>query len=251
MGLSEITAVGNRDAWILAATQGLAGHVDVRVWRTSVHHPQWRLVSQGAASGTSGIVFATGTNGVWAGGSNVVYGPHSAALSVTTTGGAVWQSPQQPLPLLPGNWATTVMAPVVVPHTQEVWVPVLMQRPFPSKAAPLKTWWRLEESPNGGQTWQMLPTTPDPVLATPPNVIFQGWLTAYIGWIVVESHLYRTSDGGQHWSSSLLPAGTVVNVNPVSPTQGLVLLQQGHQTAIYRTQDGGRHWNRVVPTPNP
>ncbi len=250
MGLSDIAAVGNRDAWVMAATQGLAGHVEFRVWRTDVQHPEWQAVSQGAAPNTAGLAFATGAVGVLAEGSNIVYGPHSAALSVTTNGGSVWRSPQQRLPLLPGNWATTVLDPIVVPHTQESIVAVLMQPPFPSKTAPLKTWWRLAESINGGQTWQMLPTTPDPVLADPPNLIMQSWITPRIGWVVVGARLFQTTDAGHHWVNNPLPPGTVINMNQISVTQGFVLMRQGRQTIIYRTQDSGRQWSRVATTPD-
>ena len=251
-GLTQVDAVGNRDAWIVAASGALAGHVDIRVWRTSVRHPAWHIVSQGGISGTSGLAFVTGSIGVLAGGSNVYAGPNSASLAVTANGGRSWSptggrlSPTtSALPLLPGDWATTVLAPAVVPHTREVLVPVLMNRPILPKVDPVMTWWRLEQSTNGGQTWHVLPTTPAPVLAEPPRIIFQAWTTPQDGWVVLGSRLYRTVDGGQHWSASVAPSGTVVNLNRVSVTVGFVLIQQGARTSMYRTQDGGRHWRRI------
>ncbi len=249
MGFSYIAAVGQHDAWVAAATQGLAGHVDIRVWRTRRGNRAWQRVFQDSASGTSGLVFATGAFGVLTEDNSVLYGPHNAPLAVTASGGQLWQqtgtltSPvRSSLPLLPGNWDTTVMAPAVVSHTLEVVVPVLMQRAFPPKSAPLKTWWRLEASTNGGETWSMLPTTPHDVLQRPPNLVFQGWATPQDGWVVLGSQLYRTVDGGCQWKASRLPEGAVVNLSRVSAMIGFVLVQRGAHTAIYRTRDGGLHW---------
>ncbi len=57
---SLLAAIGNRDAWIVAATMGLLGHVDIQIWRTSRAHPIWQVVSRGTAPNTSGLAFATG-----------------------------------------------------------------------------------------------------------------------------------------------------------------------------------------------
>lgn len=246
LGLTHMAAVGNRDAWIVAASQGLAGHVDIRVWRTSVQRPGWHAIFDGALSATAGLAFATDSIGVLAGGRNIADGPHSASLIVTADGGDRWSSPRSPLPLLAGNWSTIVMDPAIVAHTREMVVPVVMQRAFPSKSSPTKAWWRLERSTNGGQTWQMLPHTPDAILPQQPGVIFQGWITPQNGWVVLGSHLYRTSDGGYAWATSTLPAGTVVNFNRVSATVGFALIQQNDHTAIYRTEDAGVRWTRVL-----
>ena len=256
VGLGEIAAVGNRDAWIVTTSGALAGHVDIRVWRTSVHHPAWHAVFQGPAAGTSGLVFVNGSTGVLAEGCNLYEGPDSAALGVTVDGGHRWawagnyRSPRtSALPLLPGNWVTMVLAPAGIPLTEDVIVPVLMQRPVPAKTTPFKTWWRLEVSTNGGRTWHMLPSTPDPVMTHPPNVIFQvilqAWITQQVGWVVLGSRLDRTTDGGRHWAASRLPAGTVVNLSRVSARVGFALIQHGNGTTIYRTGDGGGHWVRV------
>ncbi len=99
---------------------------------------------RGEAPDRSWLAFATESIGVFTKGSNVVYEPHSAALAVTANGGHEQTGKPAPqsstLPLLPGDWSTTVLIPAIVPHTQDVIVPVLMQRPFPPKSAPLKTW---------------------------------------------------------------------------------------------------------------
>ena len=246
LGLTHMAAVGNRDAWIAAASQGLAGHVDIRVWRTSVQRPGWHAVFDGALSATAGLAFSNGSIGVLAGGRNLADGPHSASLIVTADGGDRWSSPRSPLPLLAGNWSTIVMDPAIVAHTREMVVPVVMQPAFPSKSSPTKAWWRLERSTNGGQTWQMLPHTPDAIFPQQPGVIFQGWITPQNGWVVLGSHLYRTSDGGHAWATSPLPAGTVVNFNRVSAAAGFLLMQQNGRTAIYHTEDAGVRWARVL-----
>jgi photosystem II stability/assembly factor-like uncharacterized protein len=146
---------------------------------------------------------------------------------------------------LPGDWATTVQNPAIVPHTREIVVPVVLQRAFPSTTAPTKAWWRLEQSTNGGQTWHMLPTTPDAILPQQPGIIFQAWITPQNGWVVLGTHLYRTADGGHAWAASTLPGGTVVNLDRVSATVGFALMQQQGHTTIYRTEDGGLRWTRV------
>ncbi len=246
LGLTRVAAVGNRDAWIVAASQGLAGHVEIRVWRTSVQRPGWHAVFDGAMSATAGLAFATGSVGVLAGGSNIASGPHSASLIVTANGGDTWSSPRSPLPLLASNWSTIVMDPAIVPHTREMVVPVVMQRAFPSKTSPTKAWWRLEQSTNGGQTWHMLPHTPDAILPQQPGIIFQAWITSQNGWVVLGSDLYRTADGGHAWAASTLPAGTVVNFNRVSAAAGFLLVRQNGHAAIYRTKDAGVRWTRVL-----
>ncbi len=113
---------------------------------------------------TQQTVFATGAIGILAEGSNIIDGPRSAALAVTPNGGQSWAftgdrfvgetqlPPTSALPLLPGSWATTVLDPIVIPRTQNFIVAVLMQKPLPSKTAPLKTWWRLDSPSHTLQT---------------------------------------------------------------------------------------------------
>lgn len=188
LGYTHIAAVGNRDAWIVAATQGLAGHVDVRVWNTNAGAGHWHLIAKAANPNTTGLAFATGSFGVLTEGGG--FEPNEAPLAMTTNGRDSWwylgapRSPRPALPLLLGDWwPATVLAPSVVPHTQDVVVPVLMQRLHPSRAAPMRTWWRLEETTSDGQTWQALPTTPHPILPDPPSLIFQAWNNPQaVGW---------------------------------------------------------------------
>lgn len=249
LGQIQVSAVGNRDAWVVATSGALAGHVAIRVWRTNRHHPAWHPVFQGNVSGTTGLAFVTGGIGVLTGGTNMAYGPHSASLRVTANGGHTWSRPRSPLPLPSGHrWVTTVLAPAIVPGTRDVRVPVLMQPPVPPKTAPLKTWWQLEASTNGGQTWTALPATPDPLLKQPPAVILQAWTTPQVGWVILGSRMYRTHDGGTRWSLSTLPAGTIVSFSRVAPNEGFVLVQRGTSTELYRTQDGGLRWFRVHET---
>ena len=240
VGILQVAAVGNHDAWMVATSGALAGHVAFQVWRTQNHVP-WRQVYQGEVSGTSGLTFITGTQGILTGGNNVYEGHDSASLLVTRDRGTIWTPPQTSLPVLPGNWATTVLAPTTIPHTDTVLVPVLLQKPFPSKTAPLKTWWQLDQSVNGGKTWHALPT-PDPVLKQPPQTILQSWITPLNGWVVLGPHLFRTADGGIRWKVSDLPAGDVINLSRVSTTTGFMLVHQGSQTVIYCTHNGGITW---------
>lgn len=242
MGGTNIAAVGNRDAWIIINSGALAGQVEFRVWRTSLRQSLWHRVFQGYVSGTSGLTFLTGIQGILAGGSNMYEGPDSASLMVTDDGGLTWMPPRSPLPLLPGNWATSVLTPVTVLHSrQTLVVPVLLQKPFPSKTDPLKTWWLLEQSTNDGSTWHQLPT-PEAVLTQPPQDTFQAWASMQNGWVVLGSRLFRTDTAGQQWSRSALPPGTVINLSRVSTTTGFVLVRQGMRTWIYRTRNGGKSW---------
>ncbi len=169
MGFSEIAAVGNHDAWVMAATQDLLGYVAFRIWCTSVHETHWHPIFQGTAPNTEGLAFANGSVGVLAEGSNLVTGPQTGAAAVTTTGGHTWSftgdgapqsravSQRSALPLLPGNWQVTTMDPAAVPHTTDLRIAVVMASPLPSNPTPGTMQWRLEQSSNGGQTWHMLP----------------------------------------------------------------------------------------------
>lgn len=252
LGLTQIAAWGKNTAWMVAATQGLAGQVAIRLWQTTTVSPQWHAIFQGSVVGISGLAFVTPSLGVLTEGNNVYQGPNSAAVAVTTNGGKTWTMTGNPVvnasnasgvvPILPGDWVTTVLAPVVIPQTEDVIVPVIMQSPVPSSPGMFAIRWQLDESPNGGQTWHALADTPHAVLSQVPNVIAQAWATSDAGWIALGSELYRTQNGGQTWEATALPGGQVVTLDRVSEQQGFVLMKQGTRTSIYRTQDGGQQW---------
>lgn len=101
-------------------------------------------------------------------------------------------------------------------------------------------------SSNSGSTWSAaaLPAVTRPVTSNnfqgfpslgPDDVDFVSLTT---GWLADASTVWRTVDGGRHWTLQLSHDGAVLSVDMVSPSTGWVLTSAG----IWRTTDGGKHW---------
>lgn len=105
---------------------------------------------------------------------------------------------------------------------------------------------------NGGQQWSDV---------TPPNALLQPsssteFRTATQAWIATPRtnatiEVFFTSDGGQHWHSSMIPAAMPRQISFVDALHGW-LLAGWHQpggaaepVSVFRTIDGGQSWKSV------
>jgi len=105
---------------------------------------------------------------------------------------------------------------------------------------------------DGGVTW---------VNITPPGVTSLGYSSSVYffdpsnGWVVitaldyVNGTLYRTTDGGIHWTSGSIPFGGG-QFSFIDPKTGFVLVGRGAAAGssaedVYATADGGATWNAV------
>lgn len=134
----------------------------------------------------------------------------------------------------------------------------------------------LYRSNDGGSTWTALlgapawPASPE-LAATPPGGIpspIAVAVTPFIdqmerldgnnGWVLSQSRLLVTSDGGQTWLPRTEPAGGVQSMQFVDADHGWAIGQLGgsvlsneqvSSTDVWRTTDGGRTWARTGITP--
>ncbi|MDQ1396989.1 MAG: hypothetical protein QOG64_2248 [Acidimicrobiaceae bacterium] len=97
----------------------------------------------------------------------------------------------------------------------------------------------LRKTTDGGRTW-----TPLPGVAKPMNISF---LDADHGWVISQSQLYRTENGGRSWDALGLPPKGLLVVQFVDPTYGWAVT--GKQQLV-RSLDGGTTWT-AQPVPEP
>jgi photosystem II stability/assembly factor-like uncharacterized protein len=114
------------------------------------------------------------------------------------------------------------------------------------------------KSTDGGVTWSLmntgLPSPPEihtlAINPQDPNVLFAG--TAYRNPVVPQPQqgIYRTTDGGQHWTQlhGGLPSPIYVNQIAVHPLQPNIVYAASEMTnsGIYKSTDGGDTWTRVL-----
>ena len=100
---------------------------------------------------------------------------------------------------------------------------------------------------------------------TPPRVLWQLEAVVFssprVGWVVAndcsagKAAVYRTSDGGQSWSSASVPstncaAGSRLVVSFSDTEHGWILdiFESGNRDPLARTSDGGKTWHKVSPS---
>lgn len=115
----------------------------------------------------------------------------------------------------------------------------------------------LDTTVDGGHTWQSedLPLFAGGDPAANAKAVYMQWLDDHTGWLVIQQatgvnfslgSLFRTTDGGRHWTKVALPIGAPVSF--VTSSVGWVAGgAAGHQ--LYRTQDGGRTWQAQAVLP--
>jgi photosystem II stability/assembly factor-like uncharacterized protein len=180
-------------------------------------------------------------------------------LSITHDGGVTWQ--HQSIPLPEGASLGSVTLPPIFFNATDGILPLILSGP-PSQAL------HIYVTHNGGASWSA--TTPVPLSATAGTwtavanggIVGGGvstadsidFVDAMHGWLAsntfaVKSHqyltstVYRTSDGGQHWThSSVRLKADITMIDFVSRAQGWAI---DSAQALYQTTDGGQTWTKV------
>ena len=99
---------------------------------------------------------------------------------------------------------------------------------------------------NGGQTWTAQ------IHSGPTDVGGSLDMTSpQVGWVTLGSTLYRTTDGGTHWTPITLPAGDRPgSLRFLSADRGWLSVQSRSSYAVLATQNGKR-FSAILTGPNP
>jgi hypothetical protein len=106
-----LSAVGNRQAWLFGAAEGLAGSSTAILWRTVAEHPTWTPVWKGTMGELGGLHFFNAEDGVYMGSS--IVGNHTN-LFYTQNAGVTWSRSDLRLP--PGHFFPRSGPPRSGPH---------------------------------------------------------------------------------------------------------------------------------------
>jgi photosystem II stability/assembly factor-like uncharacterized protein len=98
-----------------------------------------------------------------------------------------------------------------------------------------------------GCTWKSIWELPDKLEDEVSSIFF---LSGKDGWLGGMGTIYRTRDGGQHWSRSQWRSGVkVISLFFSDPVRGWLLAADfGRSGGIYRTDDSGASWRRIPPS---
>lgn len=249
-GAGQIVFSNTQDGWLLVGKGAAAGSEAVDVLHTVDGGATWKLISaarytiQGNQPGTipfggdkTGISFVNPNTGWITGFSPAPF----TWLYVTHDSGVTWQ--HQDIALPASAFGTTVFPPVFFNATDGI-LPTDIAEPQSQST-------NIYVTHDGGATWH--PTGAIPVSLTSTNITF---VDATHGWIVdnledisntyINSTLYSTSDGGQHWMQRTIKLGSdITMLDFASSTQGWAL---NSTNALYATMNGGQTWTKVAPT---
>ncbi len=249
VGNCQITFLNAQVGWLLVGKGAATGSEEVDVLHTSDGGATWKIVSVTSSTNNrptalpfggdkSGISFVSATTG-WATGfsgvSNFVW------FYVTHDSGATWQHQTLPLAGNAGNGQVATMPPVFFTATDGI-LPVIFSG--------LTNQTIIYVTQNGGRSWSA-------TAAVPIGTQTIDFVDAAHGWVAgntddvrsnqyTNSTVYRTSDGGQHWTQYTVKlSADMETLDFVSPAQGWAI--DSTQT-LYQTANGGQSWTKVTPT---
>lgn len=241
---SKLDFIDPQHGWLFIFYAPAAGSEGGAIYRTSDGGAHWQKIEEtvgindkpgslGFGCDKRGVAFINATTG-WATGDCAGGGPFFA---VTQDGGRTWNT--QELPGTQGvgyGGGTSTSLPVF--FSRQAGYLVM----FDGGVTVFTT-------SDGGTTWGRR-TIPGLASVPSPIVVFQtlanGWAFPQDGSVV-----YRTTDGGLHWTSSRphpLLAG-LYQVAFVDPGHGFAVINSvSDQTTLLETNDGGGSWQQLSPT---
>lgn len=246
--LSQIDFLTHQLGWALVKKAAFTGNMVVDLLRTTDGGASWQIISvsntpsqthPGAIpfQGTkSGLTFVSPTTGWVTGFTNT---GHEAWLYMTQDGGVSWQ--RQTLSLPEDAFQVTTIVPTFFSATDGT-LPVVI----PGSAGQIVT---LYVTHDGGRHWT--PTMAVSTTSFAENIHEVDSVHSFIVSNTVASNsnhylqstLYRTSDGGTHWTSFQAKLGAdIIQIDFLSPTLGWAI---NSLHALYQTTDGGQTWVKV------
>ncbi|HEY2026968.1 MAG TPA: hypothetical protein VGG78_08160, partial [Gemmatimonadaceae bacterium] len=232
------------------------------VWKTTDAGITWHNVSDASGFATASI----GALDVADSDPNVVYvGTGSAAIrSNVSIGKGIYKSTDAGR-----SWrfvglrdAGQIGAIVVHPTNSDVVYAAVVGNPF--AIGPTRGVYRTRD---GGATWQRVLFLSDSTGAVDvelqpgnPSVIYASmWHGARRPWTIIsggaEDGIYKSIDGGDHWSrlGGGLPTGVIgksdLAVSPAMPNRVYALVEAKAGGGLYRSDDAGERWTLVNTTP--
>jgi photosystem II stability/assembly factor-like uncharacterized protein len=249
--LKQITFIDSQHGWILTGWGARGGAAEaVAVFRTGDGGKTWSNVSSALPASTdtpppghlpfggrkSGIHFLNMSTG-WITGT--VGANDLTWLYVSHDGGSTWY--QQSLTRPPGvpSAQLSLGSPTFFSATDGI-LPVIFSDFVTGSGIATDIYVTHDE----GTTWKS--TTP---LPTAPGTV--DFVDMQHGWATDGMILYRTSDGGQHWTK-LSPGASfkqVTYLDFVSSTVGWAIGGQGNNSSLLlKTTDGGQTWTPIPYT---
>jgi photosystem II stability/assembly factor-like uncharacterized protein len=244
----QLTFIDAQHGWMLVGNANAAGPAEiVSVLRTIDGGKTWLNLATALPSDATppghlpyggqktGMRFVNASTG-WVTGT--VFANSLAWLYVTHDGGSTWN--QQTLPFPPNvPPAQLWIGPPTFFSVTDGLLPVRFADTLTNKdiAAVMYV------THDGGTTWR----TTTPVSAA---LSASDFLEMQHGWLTDGTHLFVTTNGGQHWAK-LTPSANFTRVTLldfVSETTGWAVSHQGAGSSfLLKTTDGGQTWTHITP----
>jgi photosystem II stability/assembly factor-like uncharacterized protein len=102
---------------------------------------------------------------------------------------------------------------------------------------------------NGAATWDTVSSLPLLPIVTNVDVTRLAFVDSLTGWVTTPYGIFKTSDGGMHWSLQYQPQGIIINICAVDANTCYVGYYSNRANdqldRISKTTDGGSNWDVV------
>jgi photosystem II stability/assembly factor-like uncharacterized protein len=242
----QISFIDSQHGWLLVSWQQPGGAAEsISVLRTTDAGKTWMTISNAFAASTdgpppgqlpfggqkSGIGFLNASTG-WVTGT--VSAPDLAWLYVTYDGGSTWHQQSLLMPLGIASVRLSILSPTFFSATDGI-LPIT----FVNSATDSNIAIAIYVTHDGGSTWQS--TTP-----LPREFSIVDFADSQHGWATDGSILYRTSDGGQHWTQ-LSTSESLKNVSQLDFVSDQIgwAISSTPSNSVLKTVDGGHTWTVI------